>query len=83
MRPTIAAIVPAYNEEKRLRSVLGTIVTSGFFSEIICINDGSTDNTQTIIELFPTIRSVRLKSNAVTHTQLREASASPRVTSSY
>jgi polyisoprenyl-phosphate glycosyltransferase len=41
----IAAIVPAYNEEKTIASVVKPLVDSKLFSDIIVISDGSTDGT--------------------------------------
>jgi len=41
----IAAIVPAYNEEKTVADVVKPLVASKLFSEVIVISDGSTDGT--------------------------------------
>jgi len=38
-------IVPAFNEEKTIRKVVETIAKCPLVSEIIVVNDGSTDNT--------------------------------------
>jgi glycosyltransferase involved in cell wall biosynthesis len=43
----IAAIVPAYNEEKTVANVVGPLAASKLFDEIIVISDGSTDGTST------------------------------------
>jgi glycosyltransferase involved in cell wall biosynthesis len=43
--PNIAAIVPAFNEEKTIASVVKPLVDSKLFSEVIVISDGSTDDT--------------------------------------
>lgn len=40
-----AAIVPAFNEEKTVGNVVRTLVSSGFFDEVIVISDGSSDRT--------------------------------------
>lgn len=48
----ITAIIPAYNEEKNIYSVLESLNHSKFFNEIICVNDGSTDGTLSIIKKF-------------------------------
>lgn len=48
----ISAIVPAYNEEKNIYSVLDNLIQSKFCNEIICVNDGSTDGTLSIIKQF-------------------------------
>lgn len=44
-RPIVAAIVPAYNEEKTVARVVATLRASPLISEIIVISDGSTDGT--------------------------------------
>jgi len=41
----IAAIVPAFNEEKTVANVVKPLVDSKLFSEVIVISDGSTDGT--------------------------------------
>jgi glycosyltransferase involved in cell wall biosynthesis len=42
---SIAAIIPAYNEEKTVANVIRPLVDSKLFSEVIVISDGSTDGT--------------------------------------
>lgn len=44
-RARVAAIVPAFNEEKTVGQVISTIAAAGFFDEIILVSDGSTDAT--------------------------------------
>lgn len=41
----IAAIIPAYNEEKNIASVIRAFQKSPLISEIIVVSDGSTDST--------------------------------------
>lgn len=45
MHSNIAAIVPAYNEEETIGGVVGALVQSKLFFEIVVISDGSTDQT--------------------------------------
>ncbi|MBI4280613.1 glycosyltransferase [Candidatus Uhrbacteria bacterium] len=44
----VAAIIPAYNEEKTIGSVVKTVVESRLFDEVIVISDGSTDQTASV-----------------------------------
>lgn len=41
----VAAVVPAYNEEKTVGDVVRTLVASKMFDEVIVVSDGSTDGT--------------------------------------
>src|SRR3989339_1735137 len=45
----ISCIIPAYNEEKTIKNVVGAVRSSGIFDEIIVINDGSDDSTAKIL----------------------------------
>lgn len=51
--PSISAIVPALNEAPRIAAVLSVLTTYPQFSEIIVIDDGSTDQTGEIARQFP------------------------------
>ena len=49
----ISVIVPVYNVEKYLKQCLDSIVNQTFKDiEIICVNDGSTDSSRTILEEY-------------------------------
>ena len=51
--PKISVIVPVYNVEKYLGKCLNSIISQTFSDiEIICVNDGSTDNSETILKTF-------------------------------
>lgn len=64
MRKTVSAIVPAHNEQKTVRLVVETLLKSPTISEVVCINDGSIDKTQEILESFgDKIKLVFLKKN--------------------
>ena len=41
----LAAVIPAYNEEHTIGAVLKTICASKIFSDVIVVDDGSTDKT--------------------------------------
>ena len=51
--PKISVIVPVYNVEKYLPKCLDSILCQTFSNiEIICVNDGSTDNSRKILEEY-------------------------------
>ena len=59
--PEISVIVPVYNAEKYLRQCLDSIlVQQGADFEVICINDGSTDSSESILceyaQKYPCLR---------------------------
>ena len=45
----VAAIVPAYNEGKRIAEVLEALVKTPIFKEIIVVDDASTDDTKIVV----------------------------------
>lgn len=49
---TISAIVPVFNEEKTVAGVVEVLLNNPLIDEVICINDGSTDKSLTILESF-------------------------------
>lgn len=48
----IAAIIPAYNEEKTIAGVLSVLTRSHEVAEIIVVDDGSTDRTGQVAGIF-------------------------------
>ncbi|MDO5444278.1 MAG: glycosyltransferase family 2 protein [Eubacteriales bacterium] len=51
--PTISVIIPAYNVQDYLSDAVHSVLNQTFDDyEIIIVNDGSTDNTQTVIDDF-------------------------------
>ncbi len=50
--PKVSILVPAFNEEKQIGNLLAVLVNTEQDNEIICINDGSTDNTEKEIRKF-------------------------------
>ncbi|HEY2710047.1 MAG TPA: glycosyltransferase family 2 protein [Caulobacteraceae bacterium] len=52
----ISCIVCAYNEADRIQSILDVIVGHPALSEVIVVNDGSTDATEALLKSYPTIR---------------------------
>jgi len=47
---TISAIVPVYNEDKTVAKVVETLLNNPLINEVICVNDGSTDKSLTILK---------------------------------
>ena len=59
--PIISVIVPVYNVERYLAQCLDSILVQTFSNiEIICVNDGSTDNSRKILENYKN-RDSRIK----------------------
>lgn len=58
----VAAIVPAYNEEKTVRAVIETLLNCPSVHEVIVVSDGSSDATAEIALGYP-VRLVDLKTN--------------------
>lgn len=56
MTPKISIIVPAYNEEKRIRRCLDSIINQTFSDfEVICIDDSSKDSTFDIMSEYESL----------------------------
>ena len=51
--PKISVIIPVYNSEQYLEKCLKSIIFQTYDNlEIICINDGSTDGSAKILDVF-------------------------------
>lgn len=61
--PKITAIIPAYNEELRISTVLETVVQTKIIDEIIVVNDGSTDQTAEVVKEFSQVRLIDNREN--------------------
>ncbi len=46
----VSCIIPVYNEASRIASVLDVVTNHSLIDEVIVINDGSTDNSETILK---------------------------------
>lgn len=60
---TVSAIIPAYNEEKYIEACVDSIFAhcmDGFFTEVIVVNNGSTDATGEILEKLQSRHGSRL-----------------------
>ena len=53
MKDKISIIIPVYNSEKFINKCLDSIINQTYKNiEIICINDGSTDNSLNILKKY-------------------------------
>lgn len=59
----VAAIVPAFNEEARLGTVLETLVGAHCLDEIVVVNDGSRDGTLSVARSFAPVKAIDLVEN--------------------
>jgi len=51
--PKVSIIIPVYNVEKYLRQCLDSVVNQTMWDiQIICVNDGSTDNSRNILQEY-------------------------------
>ncbi len=60
---TVAAIIPAFNEEHRIGAVLTAVTAAGIVSSIIVVNDGSEDGTASAASAVPGVEVVTLAKN--------------------
>ena len=51
-RKSVSAIVPVFNEEKTATGLVKSLINCDLTDEVICINDGSTDNSLAELEKF-------------------------------
>jgi len=66
--PLLSIVVPAYNEEAFIGTVLKTILAVdatglGFTKEVIVVNDGSRDGTEAAVRAIPEVRLVNQTPN--------------------
>jgi len=59
--PTLSIVIPAYNEEAFIGTLLNKILTvptetMGFTKEIVVVNDGSRDRTEEVVRQFASVR---------------------------
>jgi len=64
MNPKVSVIMPVYNGEQYLRDAIESVLNQTFTNfEFIIINDGSTDNTNSIINSYKDSRIVIIKND--------------------
>jgi len=62
---TISIIIPVYNEEKTIKELLNRIINlkTGLKKEIIAVDDGSKDNSHSVLEKFKGIKLISHRFN--------------------
>ena len=55
-REKVSAIIPSYNEGKRIANVLKVLVRTKVLDEIIVVDDGSVDDTEKIVKEFKGVK---------------------------
>jgi len=56
----LTVIIPVYNEEKTIREIVRRVKATGLAHEIIIVDDGSTDQTRTILQELEHDQGVRV-----------------------
>jgi glycosyltransferase involved in cell wall biosynthesis len=57
---TVTAVVPAYNEARRIGTVLTALTSAPSVNAILVVDDGSTDDTAAVVEAHPACGTGRL-----------------------
>ena len=61
-QPLVSVIIPTFNRGYCLAEAISSVLNQSS-SELIVVDDGSTDNTQKVLQKFPDIRSISLPEN--------------------
>jgi glycosyltransferase involved in cell wall biosynthesis len=63
-RKTVSAIVPVFDEETTVKKVVEVLLANNQIDEVICVNDGSSDDSLAVLETFgDQITLIDLKQN--------------------
>ena len=49
-KPCLSVVVPAYNEEKTLATIIEKLLSIPFLKQVVIVDDGSTDRTSEIAD---------------------------------
>jgi glycosyltransferase involved in cell wall biosynthesis len=63
-RPNVSCIIPAFNEGERIGAVISTVVAHPRVSQVIVVDDGSTDRTATVAQGFDGVIVLQLSRNS-------------------
>jgi glycosyltransferase involved in cell wall biosynthesis len=63
--PTLSVVVPVYNEATTIRTLVHRVLASAHASEVIVVDDGSSDGSSAILEELGSLHRVRVLSHAV------------------
>jgi len=59
----VSCVIPVYNESQRIGAVLGAVAGHPLVSEVIVVDDASTDDTASIVAAAKGVRLIRLERN--------------------
>lgn len=76
--PRVTLLIPAYNEAVTLETIVSKAAASGIPSEIVIIDDGSTDETASAVERIVNAHGHSARITAVRHERNRGKGASVR-----
>ena len=48
--PKLSVVIPVYNEKDTILEILGRVLTTGIVTEVIIVDDNSTDGTREILQ---------------------------------
>lgn len=63
MKPYISVVMPAFNEVERIEKTLTPLLELEDISEIIVVDDGSTDQTPLVVSKLPKVKLISLGQN--------------------
>lgn len=72
MNPLISVVIPVYNTESYVRKAIGSVLKQTYDNvEIICVDDGSTDNSPRILDEFAAnydnIKVIHTENGGISH----------------